>query len=105
MFQNLLIFQKIYDFMVYCDTLIVKFPKTKKYILGGEITKNCLLCLRYVVEINLNKQDLVLAKKLDTQLNYLRILIRFAKDVRCISLRQYDICCDKMCEIMRLMKG
>jgi len=105
MFQKLLIFQKIYDFMVYCDSLIVKFPKAKKYTLGEKITNNCLLCLHYVVELNLNKQDLVLSKKLETQINFLRILIRFAKDVQCISLKQYDVCCDKMCEILRLMVG
>jgi hypothetical protein len=105
MFQKLLLFQKIYDFAVYCDFLIIKFPKTKKYTLGEKIANNCLSCLHCVVDLNLNKKDLVLGRKLEVQINFLRILIRFAKDVRCISFKQYDVCCNKMCEIIRLMKG
>lgn len=106
MYQNLLVFQKMYDFMIYFSFVLLKFPKTHKHTLGEKI-ENCFIdCLLLIIQINTDKDNVdVLCKKLVIKLDSLRILIRMSKDLKLISIKKYDICCDKLNEEIRLLKG
>jgi four helix bundle protein len=105
MLQDLIIFQKTYDLILWLYPAVNKFPKSQRFILGQQIENTILEILKGIIEANVECQKIVYLKKISVELDKLRILIRLSKDLRFINIRQYGFAADKINEIGKMLGG
>lgn len=104
--DELTIYQKHYDLILYAWPIINGFPKAQKFVLGQQI-QNCLLDIaRLIVQANKQRGSrLALLAQVDVEIEKLRLLIRLAKDLRMVSVKQYGALAERSNEIGRLLGG
>lgn len=103
--QKLILYQKIYDFLLYLYPVIAKFPKYEKFTLQTQI-KNCVLDLeRCIIKANKSTTKKSYLYEADVLIEELKTLIRLAHDLRYINPKQYGIVCSKITEIGSLLGG
>jgi len=105
MLQDLVIFQKVYDLILWMYPLINKFPKKQRFVLGQQIENTILEILKGIIEANQERDKLAYLKKISVELDKLRILVRLSKDLRFISIRQYSFAAEKINEIGKMLGG
>jgi len=105
MFQNLPIFEKTYEIILWLYPTINKFPKSQKFVLGQQIENTILEILKGIIEANQERNKLPCLKKISLELDKLRILIRLAKDLRFINVRQYAFVVEKINEVGKMLGG
>lgn len=107
MAQKLIIFQKIYDFIVWLFPLINKLPKMHKHVLGKSMEDTAVKIL--TLSISANRQQGSIRKvtqlAISGKLDELRIYIRLCKDLHFISVKQYTYAVQKLNEIARIHTG
>ena len=105
MLQDLVIFQKIYDFILWLFPVVNKFPKSQRFVLGQQIENIALEILKNVIQANSERGKAPLLKQASVNLDLLRIMIRLAKDLHFIGVKQYGFSADKVNEIGKLLGG
>jgi len=105
MFQDLSIFEKIYEIILWLYPTVNKFPKSQRFVLGQHIENTILEILTGIIEANQHKYKVPYLKKISVKLDKLRILLRLSKDLKFISLRQYKFICTKVNEVGRMLGG
>ena len=105
MLDHLIIFQKLYDLILFLHPIINKFPQKQRFVLGQQIQNGCIDVLKYIIEANNEIQKLPALKKVSIELDKLRVLFRLSKDLHFISIKQYETTSDRMNEIGRLLQG
>ena len=105
MFQNLKIFEKTYELILWLYPTVNKFPKSQRFVLGQRIENAILKILEGIIEANQERSKLLFLKKISVELDKLRILIRLSKDLKFISVRQYGFAAEKVNEIGRMLGG
>ena len=105
MFQNLAIFEKIYELILWLYLRVNKFPKSQRFVLGQHIENTTLKILEGIIEANQERNKLSYLKQASVELDKLRILIRLSKDLRFISIRQYGFGAGKINEIGKMLGG
>lgn len=105
MFQNLPIFEKTYELILWLYLTVNKFPKSQRFVLGQQIEKTLLEILGGIIQANQEKNKLPYLKKISVELDQLRILIRLSKDLKFISIRQYEFVAEKINEIGKMLGG
>jgi hypothetical protein len=106
--QNLILFQKLYDFALWLDPVIRGFSRAHRYSLGSQIQKETLELMKSVIRGNLSraKQDALA----DCVVHYeiLIALVRLANDLRgsgTLSAKQYEYAAARLDEVGRLLAG
>ena len=105
MFQNLPIFEKTYELILWIYPAVNKFPKSQKFVLGQQIENTVLEILKGIIQANSERNKLPYLKQISVRLDKLRILIRLSKDLKFISVRQYGFVVDKINEIGKMLGG
>jgi len=105
MFQNLPIFEKTYELILWLYPTVNKFPKSQRFVLGQQIENTILEILKGIIEANQEINKLLYLKKISVELDKLRILIRLTKDLRFINIRQYAFAVEKVNEIGKMLGG
>ncbi len=105
MFQNLSIFEKTYELILWLYPRVNKFPKSQRFVLGQHIENTILKILEGIITANQERDKLPYLKQVSVALDKLRILIRLAKDLRFISIRQYAFAAEKINEIGKMLGG
>ncbi|NCN95084.1 diversity-generating retroelement protein Avd, partial [Candidatus Wolfebacteria bacterium] len=105
MFQNLAIFEKTYELILWLYPTVNKFPKSQRFVLGQQIENTILEILKGIIEANQERDKLAYLKKISVELDKLRILVRLSKDLRFISIRQYSFAAEKINEIGKMLGG
>lgn len=107
MYNDLVIFQKTYDFMLLMYPMVNTFPKSQRFVLAQHIENITLEILEEIIEVNSGdiKEKRGLAKKIDINIDKLKILFRIAKDLKFISVKRYGIISEKVVEIGKLLGG
>ena len=107
MSKQLLIYQKLYDFVLWMYPLINRIPKSHRLVLGRHIEELCISLLVLVISANKvrGQKRSALQIEISNKLDKLRILIRLSKDLRFISIRQYTYAAEKMNEIGKMLYG
>ena len=103
--QELIIYQKTYDLMLYLFPIVDRFPKHEKFVLCTQI-KNCVLDItRKIIRANkhLNKRPFLY--DIDIAIEELRLLIRFSHERRYLSGKSYAETSKRLNEIGRLLGG
>jgi len=103
--EELKIYQKHYDLILYAFPIINRFPKAQRFVLGQQI-QNCLLDIaKLIVQANKQRGKLPTLAEIDIELEKLRLLIRLAKDLRLLAMKQYGLIAERIDEIGRLLGG
>jgi hypothetical protein len=105
-YNDLILFQKIYDLILWLHPTLNRFPKSQKFILAQKIENCSLDILEKVVKINSSKtKSAFLFDSLNVDIDRLRILVRLSKDLRFINIKTYGFFCEKVTEIGKLLGG
>ena len=105
MFQNLPIFEKTYELILWLYPTVSKFPKSQRFVLGQHIENTALKILEGIIHSNQERNKLLYLKQVSVELDKLRILIRLSKDLKFISIRQYGFGAEKINEIGKMLGG
>jgi len=105
MFQNLAIFEKTYELILWLYPTVNKFPKSQRFVLGQQIENTVLEILKGIIEANQERNKVPYLKQISVNLDKLRILIRLSKDLKFISIRQYQFAAEKINEIGKMLGG
>lgn len=105
--KKLILFQKIYDFVLWLYPVINRIPRHHKTVLGRQVEELAVSMLLVVLSANRargqKREELqfVISEDLDK----LRILIRLTKDLRFMSIKQYSYSSEKVNEIGKILSG
>jgi hypothetical protein len=105
--EKLILFQKIYDFLLWLYPLINRIPKSHRLVLGKHLEEIGLNLLLLSVKANKirNEGRLAVQLQISDELDKLRILIRLTKDMRFMSISQYQHAAEKINEIGKILSG
>jgi four helix bundle protein len=103
--NKLLLYQKIYDLLLYLYPVTAKMPKYEKFTLQAQI-KNCAIEMaRCVIRANKSTAKKTHLYSADVLLQELKMLVRLAHDLRYIPPRTYETICGRLSEIGALLGG
>ncbi len=103
--ENLIIYQKAYDFALYLFPIVDKFPKHEKFVLSTHV-KGCLLDItRLIIAANKSRDKRQLFKHIDVRIEELKFLLRFAHDRKYLAHKSYEHAGKLAVEIGRLLGG
>ena len=105
MLQDLVIFQKVYDLILWMYPLINKFPKKQRFVLGQQLENALLDILKGIIQANQERNKLEILKQVSIDLDKFRILFRLAKDLRFMSIKQYQFGAEKINEVGKVLGG
>ena len=105
MLDDLVIFQKVYDLILWIYPAINKFPKSQRFVLGQQIENTVLEILKGIIQANQESNKTSYLKQVSIDLDKSRILIRLSKDLRFINIRQYQFAAEKINEIGKVLGG
>jgi hypothetical protein len=105
MVENLIIFQKVYDLILYSYPIINKFPKSQRFVLGQQIENYLLEVLVALVKVNQTKDKSESLKQVSVNLDVVRFLIRLSKDLHFISVKHYCVFAEKINEVGKMLSG
>jgi four helix bundle protein len=105
MLDDLIIFQKTYDLILWIFPMINRFPKKQRFVLGQQIENELLEIIKDIILANNERNKTEILKRISVRLDTLRILIRLAKDLKFLSIKQYGNAAVKMNEIGKLLSG
>jgi len=103
--RELIVYQKHYDFTLYAYPIINRFPKSQRFVLGQQIETSMVQLGLLIIQANKLKQKRGKLYECDVELEKLRYLVRLAKDLGFLTLKKYEIFCQKMDEIGKLLGG
>jgi len=101
------LFHKLYDFYLVLYGYTKSFPKKDRYTLGVKL-ENLVLEMLELILLAITKQKpsrILILNKVSTKANLLKILIRLAKDVKAINLKQYLALEGRLQEIGKMTGG
>ena len=105
MLQDLVIFQKVYDLILWMYPLVNKFPKKQRFVLGQQLENTLLDILKGIIQANQERNKLETLKQVSIDLDKFRILFRLAKDLRFMSIKQYQFGAEKINEVGKVLGG
>ena len=105
MLQDLVIFQKVYDLILWMYPLVNKFPKKQRFVLGQQLENTLLDILKGIIQANQERNKLETLKQVSIDLDKFRILFRLAKDLRFMSIKQYQFGAEKINEVGKILGG
>ncbi|MEX0877356.1 MAG: diversity-generating retroelement protein Avd [Candidatus Spechtbacterales bacterium] len=103
--DNLSIFEKTYELILWLYPTVNKFPKSQRFVLGQQIENTILNILQKIIEANQERNKLIHLKQISVELDKLRVLTRLAKDLKFISVKQYQFAAENINEIGKMLGG
>ncbi|HPC37611.1 MAG TPA: diversity-generating retroelement protein Avd [Candidatus Paceibacterota bacterium] len=99
------IFHKTYELILWFWPIANKFPKSQRFVLGQRIENTLLDFLELIIEAKNSKIKISALAKASIKLDKLRIIIRLAKDLKFISIKQYQFAAITVDEIGKMLGG
>ena len=105
--KKLILFQKSYDLLLWLYPVVNRIPKFHKTILGRQIEELGLSILLHIQAANKTRgaQRKEIQLVISDELDKLRILIRLTKDLRFMSIKQYEHGAEKINEVGKILSG
>lgn len=85
--------------------LINKFPRKQRFVLGQQLENTLLDILKGIIQANQERNKLMTLKQVSIDLDKFRILFRLAKDLKFMSIRQYQFGVEKINEVGKILGG
>ncbi len=76
MLDDLAIYQKTYDFMLWLHPVVNKFPKSQRFVLGQRIENKTIDLIHAFIVANAAREKYALLAAASVNLDELRILVR-----------------------------
>ena len=105
MTENLAIFEKTYQLILWLYPTVNKFPKSQRFVLGQQIENAILDILTGIMVANAARDKTPVLSRVSMTLDTLRILIRLSKDLDFISVKQYTFAAERVNEIGKMLGG
>ncbi len=105
MLEDLKLFHKTYEFLKWLHVLLNKFPKAEKYMLAQRIDNTALNVLEGIIQSNNEFDKTKSLEKTIVELDKLRIFYRMAKDLKFMSIDQYEYGSKAIDEIGKMLGG
>jgi len=105
MLTNLKVFQKTYDLFLYVYPILKKFPKSERFTLVQKIENTVLDIMAGIVETIHEENKLNSLKHVSIELEKLKVLIRLSKELKFISISEYEALSSYMIEIGKMIGG
>lgn len=103
--ERLLIWQKAYNLTKDLMEITVRFPKPQQYDgLASEIRKTAFSLMETVMIAN-STSGIATNQDLDRDIDYLKTIVRMARDLRYISIGQYEVISEKIVELGKMNGG
>ena len=101
----MVLFSHLYPLTAWILERVASFPKPARFTIGERISLEALQLLEGIAEAQYVSEKLRLLERADRHLIRLRILLRLARDVRCLSPRQHEHVTEKLAEAGRMLGG
>ena len=88
--QPPVIVERFYGFLVWLFERTSQYPRAYRYSLGEKIQREALSFLDHIVQAAYRRDRRELLEEANRRLEVLRLLFRLSKDLKCLSVRQYD---------------
>ena len=105
MLDDLIIYQKTYDFLLWLHPMVRKFPQSQRFVMQQRIENKTLDLIHLMIAANAERDKSATLRQASVELDELRILLRLSKDLRFVNLKQYAVAAEKLNEIGRLLTG
>jgi hypothetical protein len=89
MLDDLIIFQKTYDLILWLFPIINRFPKKQRFVLGQQIENELIEIIKDIILANNERNKTEILKRISVRLDTLRVLVRLAKDL--INIQSADV--------------
>lgn len=93
------------DFVEWLFPIVDRFPKHEKFALCSQIKNTCYGILQQIIRTNKSKQKLSGLYDIDTQLEYLRWVIRHSHRRKYLSHHSYETAAKLVDELGRIVGG
>jgi hypothetical protein len=103
--ENLLLFQKLEDFINYFIPIIDRFPKSEKFALVSQIKNLMYDMAKEIIRTNKKRDKLAGWYDFDASLEMLRFFIRHARKRKYLSPNSYETAVKKLAEVGRIVGG
>jgi hypothetical protein len=105
MIEELVVYQKVYDFLLWVKPTVQRFQKVHKYSLGVQLENSVLDLLKSIVRANNSRDKVVLISDCFVCFEIVKVLVRLSRDFRLLTVRQFEFSSSKLVEINRLLNG
>jgi hypothetical protein len=82
---------KLYDFLLWIIPKLEKFPRSQKFLIGDRIETVLLDILDLLIEAAYSKKKSQPLRSANLQLEKVRYLVRLSKDLKLLSLKNYEL--------------
>ena len=103
--ENLKLFQKFYDFIVYFEPIIERFPNFEKSAWCAEAKKQLIRMMRIVIVTNKTRQKTAGWHEFDTELTVLKMYVRRFREKKYLSTNTYEHSVKLLDEIGKITGG
>lgn len=97
--------EKHYKLLLWMLPKIANFPKDQRFLLADRIEGILLDILELLIEAVYSKEKKALLVKVNLKLDFLRFMMRLAKDMKYVNLKGYDFFCQSAIEVGRMVGG
>ncbi|MCA9398130.1 MAG: diversity-generating retroelement protein Avd [Candidatus Omnitrophica bacterium] len=97
--------EKHYDLMVWFMPKLAKFPKDQRYVMADRIGARLLDIQERLIEAVYTAERNDILRAVNIRIDQLRYLVRISKDMKYISVSQYDHFVMRIVEIGRMVGG
>mgnify|MGYP000063216510 CR=1 FL=1 len=105
--KDMILYQRVYDFMLYLFPLVDRFPKYEKFALQTQIKNSVYRLLKLTVDIQKSRQKARYLYEFDKELEFLRTLVAFSNDKKpsYMSAQSRKTTIEKLLEIGKIVGG
>ena len=89
--EELPIIRTFYDFVLWLNPKIAKFPRDQRFVLGERMERQLYEVLENLIRAKYARSRKAILDQVNLDLEILRFQIRLAKDQRCLSLKSYGM--------------
>ena len=103
--NELAVIDRLYELAVWTSERVARFPRSHKFTLGDRIVGRLYDLLDLLLQAKYARDKLDALRAANLALEQLRFQFRLAKDLRCLSLRQYEFATRGTNEVGRMVGG
>ena len=105
MIEELIVYQRVYDFLLWVKPTVQRFQKVHKFSLGVSLENSVLDLLKSIVRANSSKDKVVLIGDCFVCFEVVKVFVRLSRDFRLLTVKQFEFSSSKLVEINRLLNG
>ena len=97
--------EAMYGLALWLVPAVERFPRRQKFLLGDRIQSTAISSLETLTEATFTRRRGRLLDRVNLDIDRLRLLLRLAKDLRCMDRRRYEHAAHRLDEVGRLVGG